>query len=437
MSWRRLSSVAAVAAIAGLGLFPATGSALAQDVERFMERVFGPPESSTRRSGERPRPKRTEPKSAPTAETEREAPATARDLPPPVPRPAPGRPPEETAQASPTKPPVPQPSPIAPADGAASTAVPAEDGTAPTAGAQVPVPVERPEPPPVAAAPTKAVEQPTEAAGAETARPDNAPNATEILKTREPTIDPATAVVAAAAIEDAVACEAELKRRGARFTVGPSISEGECGVLRPVAFERSSSGVAVGPGTRMLCRTALALDIWMTDVVEPAAKAEFPDRELRELQQASTYVCRPRASETGISEHSRGSPVAIGAVRLAKGAEIGLAALPPGLDGVVVCLGDMPLVAGPLIDRLIAAFDPEEGRAIAMPTFRGKQGNPMLWSMEFLPEMMAITGDVGARHLVGKHADRVVEVEVADDAVLKDFDTADSLRKAPGFLTAG
>jgi molybdenum cofactor cytidylyltransferase len=59
----------------------------------------------------------------------------------------------------------------------------------------------------------------------------------------------------------------------------------------------------------------------------------------------------------------------------------------------------------------------------------------MLWSLEFLPEMMGITGDVGARHLVGKHADRVVEVEVADDAVLKDFDTADALRKAPGFST--
>jgi molybdenum cofactor cytidylyltransferase len=114
----------------------------------------------------------------------------------------------------------------------------------------------------------------------------------------------------------------------------------------------------------------------------------------------------------------------------------GLAALPADIDGVVVCLGDMPLVAGPLIDRLIAAFDPEEGRAIAMPTFRGKQGNPMLWSVEFLPEMMAITGDVGARHLVGKHADRVVEVEVADDAVLKDFDTAEALRKAPGFSAA-
>ncbi len=111
----------------------------------------------------------------------------------------------------------------------------------------------------------------------------------------------------------------------------------------------------------------------------------------------------------------------------------GLGALPKDIEGVVICLGDMPLVAGPMIDRLLAAFDPEEGRAIVMPTFRGKQGNPMLWAMEFLPEMMTITGDVGARHLAGKHADRVAEVEMADDAVLRDFDTTDALKKAPGF----
>jgi len=111
----------------------------------------------------------------------------------------------------------------------------------------------------------------------------------------------------------------------------------------------------------------------------------------------------------------------------------GLAALPADIEGVVICLGDMPLVAGPMIDRLLAAFDPEEGRAIVMPTFRGKQGNPMLWSVEFMPEMMTISGDVGARHLAGKHADRVAEVEMADDAVLRDFDTTEALRKAPGF----
>ncbi len=111
----------------------------------------------------------------------------------------------------------------------------------------------------------------------------------------------------------------------------------------------------------------------------------------------------------------------------------GLAALPPDAEGVLVALGDMPLVEPAVIVRLLAAFDPEEGRAIVQPTFGGKHGNPMIWGREFLPEMMQLTGDMGARQLVAKHADRLVEVEVPDDGVLRDFDTAEALRSAPGF----
>jgi len=114
----------------------------------------------------------------------------------------------------------------------------------------------------------------------------------------------------------------------------------------------------------------------------------------------------------------------------------GLAALPAQSDGVMICLGDMPLVSGPMMDRLLAAFDPEEGRAIVQPTFRGKQGNPMLWAREFVPAMMGVTGDVGARHIAALHADRLVEVEMPDDAVLRDFDTTESLKTAPGFNKA-
>lgn len=113
---------------------------------------------------------------------------------------------------------------------------------------------------------------------------------------------------------------------------------------------------------------------------------------------------------------------------LAASLKAGLRAVPPEAEGVLVCLGDMPLVDGPMLDRLIAAFDPEEGRAIVQPTFRGKQGNPMLWSRAFLPEMLALTGDVGARHLAARHGDQLVEVEMADDAVLRDFDTTEALK---------
>src|SRR5438874_11788684 len=43
---------------------------------------------------------------------------------------------------------------------------------------------------------------------------------------------------------------------------------------------------------------------------------------------------------------------------LSSSLKAGLAALPEDIDGVIVCLGDMPLVAGRDLDRLIAAFNP-------------------------------------------------------------------------------
>lgn len=109
----------------------------------------------------------------------------------------------------------------------------------------------------------------------------------------------------------------------------------------------------------------------------------------------------------------------------------GVDALPPEVDGALVCLGDMPLVTAPMLDRLMAAFDPDEGRAIVMPTFRGKQGNPMLWGRRFFAAMRQVTGDVGARHLAGEHAEAVHEVEMADDAVMRDFDTTEALAADP------
>lgn len=105
----------------------------------------------------------------------------------------------------------------------------------------------------------------------------------------------------------------------------------------------------------------------------------------------------------------------------------GIAALPPDLDGALICLGDMPLISGRHIDRLIAAFNPLEGRAIIVPTRRGKRGNPVLWSKRFFPEMAELAGDVGAKHLIGEHAELVAEVEMDDDAILVDIDTPEAL----------
>jgi molybdenum cofactor cytidylyltransferase len=105
----------------------------------------------------------------------------------------------------------------------------------------------------------------------------------------------------------------------------------------------------------------------------------------------------------------------------------GVAAVPAEADGVIVCLGDMPQVSAALIDRLIAAYDEEKGALVVAPTRDGQRGNPVLWSRRFFPDLMAITGDVGARHVLASYGEAVVEVPVQEGGAFVDIDTPEAL----------
>ena len=105
----------------------------------------------------------------------------------------------------------------------------------------------------------------------------------------------------------------------------------------------------------------------------------------------------------------------------------GLNALPKDCDGAVILLGDMPLVAPGLIDGLIAAFDPAQGRAIVVPVRQGRRGNPVLWAKRFFPEMLALDGDIGAKGLMALHRGLVHELDTAEDGPFIDFDTPEVL----------
>jgi molybdenum cofactor cytidylyltransferase len=104
----------------------------------------------------------------------------------------------------------------------------------------------------------------------------------------------------------------------------------------------------------------------------------------------------------------------------------GIVALPEECDGAIIMLGDMPEISASLLDRMMAAFAPEENRAICVGTSGGKRGNPVLWARRYFPEMERITGDIGAKHLISKHDDMVFDVD-ADDTVLLDVDTPEAL----------
>jgi molybdenum cofactor cytidylyltransferase len=107
----------------------------------------------------------------------------------------------------------------------------------------------------------------------------------------------------------------------------------------------------------------------------------------------------------------------------------GLAALPADIDGAVICLGDMPRIEAGHIDRLIAAFAPKEGRSIVVPVHEGKRGNPVLFGRDLFTEMMEAEGDIGAKHLIGRYAEEVAEVDLGTNAIFMDVDTPDALAR--------
>jgi molybdenum cofactor cytidylyltransferase len=112
---------------------------------------------------------------------------------------------------------------------------------------------------------------------------------------------------------------------------------------------------------------------------------------------------------------------------MASSLKAGIVALPVDIDGALVCLADMPQVGPQTLDRLIAAFNPLEGRAICVPSWDAKRGNPVLWAKSFFPEIASLAGDVGARHLIGQYGELVAEVPMPDDGVLLDIDTPEAL----------
>lgn len=97
-----------------------------------------------------------------------------------------------------------------------------------------------------------------------------------------------------------------------------------------------------------------------------------------------------------------------------------------GFCGWLVALADMPFIHVETPRALTHAL--REGARVAVPVYNSKRGNPVAFSQACLPELMAVTGDAGARSLLG--AADVVRISVNDPGILRDIDTPDDWVRA-------
>jgi molybdenum cofactor cytidylyltransferase len=107
--------------------------------------------------------------------------------------------------------------------------------------------------------------------------------------------------------------------------------------------------------------------------------------------------------------------------------KVGFEILSARADAIVVCLGDMPFVTPESLNKLIEAFDPAAEKSIVVPTTSGKRGNPVLLSVQYLPDVMAITGDMGAKAVINSNDHAVEAVEIDSSEIFTDIDTPEIL----------
>jgi len=106
---------------------------------------------------------------------------------------------------------------------------------------------------------------------------------------------------------------------------------------------------------------------------------------------------------------------------------VGVAALSPGTRAVIVALGDQPHVPDGVVPALLATWR-RTGRAIVAPVYRGVQGTPVLFAAEVFAELAVLTGDTGARGVVGARPERVARVTF-DTPMPADVDTPEDFAR--------
>jgi molybdenum cofactor cytidylyltransferase len=84
-------------------------------------------------------------------------------------------------------------------------------------------------------------------------------------------------------------------------------------------------------------------------------------------------------------------------------------------------VGDQPMLSPAVVNKIVAVFA-ETGGPFIVPLYDGEWGNPVLLARATWPLLDSLKGDTGARPILRKHMDMVLEVPV-EGSLLDDIDT--------------
>ena len=105
---------------------------------------------------------------------------------------------------------------------------------------------------------------------------------------------------------------------------------------------------------------------------------------------------------------------------MASSIKTGLNHLSDDTEAFFICLGDMPMVNKDVFNLLIKSKNNKE---IIVPTYNGKQGNPVLFSKSMKKQIMTIEGDAGAKKILQLNKDKILYIKTNDQYIMKNYNS--------------
>jgi molybdenum cofactor cytidylyltransferase len=104
------------------------------------------------------------------------------------------------------------------------------------------------------------------------------------------------------------------------------------------------------------------------------------------------------------------------------------------VDGILLCLGDMPGIDGVIVELLARRF--ARADSIVVPVRAGRRGHPVLFGADHFSALAALQGTRGARRLLEERPECVIEVDCGDAEIHSDIDTPADLDAYRAMLKA-
>jgi molybdenum cofactor cytidylyltransferase len=106
-----------------------------------------------------------------------------------------------------------------------------------------------------------------------------------------------------------------------------------------------------------------------------------------------------------------------------------LRSLPPGTDGILLCLIDHPLISAALVQDLVEQFHKTK-KSIVLPLYEGRRGHPVIFAASLYDELLRAPLETGARAVVWAHQSDVEEVPTNEEGCVLNLNDPETLNSA-------